>query len=88
MNYTLIRVINICFDIAEWAILIDVVLSYIPLGRENSITQLVHTITEPLLAPGRKIQDKIMPGLMVDFSPVFAFFILYVLRQIVYSIIL
>lgn len=88
MNYTLFRIINICFNVAEWAILIDVLLSYVPMGRENSITQLVHTITEPLLAPGRKIQDKIMPGLMIDFSPVFAFLILYILRQIVYTIIL
>ncbi|WP_034868815.1 YggT family protein [Clostridium lundense] len=87
MNYTLIRIINICFSIAEWAILIDVLLSYVPMGRENSVTQLVHAITEPLLAPGRKIQERIIPGLMIDFSPVFALLILYVLKRIVYSII-
>lgn len=88
MNYTLIKIINICFNVAEWAILIDVLLSYVPMGRENSITQLVHAITEPLLAPGRKIQEKIIPGLMIDFSPIFAFLILYILRRIVFFIIL
>ena len=88
MNTTLFRIIEICFYVAEHAILIDVILSYIPIGRENGFTQLVHAITEPLLSPGRKIQDKLMPGLMIDFSPIIAYFMVYILKQVVFSIML
>ncbi|KAJ53399.1 YggT family protein [Clostridium tetanomorphum] len=88
MNYTLYRIIYTLFNVVEWAILIDVILSFIPLGRGNGFTQLIHTITEPLLAPGRKIQEKLIPGLMIDFSPVIALLILHLLRRILFTLIL
>ncbi|WP_315114448.1 YggT family protein [uncultured Clostridium sp.] len=74
------------FNVVEWAILIDVILSFIPMN--NSFTQIIRTITEPLLAPGRRIQELILPGLMIDFSPVFALFMLNILERLILSIIL
>ncbi|WP_125152224.1 YggT family protein [Clostridium rectalis] len=87
MNFAFYKILDMLFNFMEWAILIDVILSYVMRGSENAFTQIVHTITEPLLTPGRKIQEKILPGLMLDFSPVFAILIIYLIRNIVFAII-
>ncbi|MCY6483724.1 YggT family protein [Clostridium aestuarii] len=76
---------NLLFEVLEILILIDVVLSWVYRG-ENVFTQLIHTFTEPFLAPGRKIQDKFIQGLPVDLSPIFALIIISLLRKIVLSI--
>ena len=86
MNALAYTIVTRFFDIVEWVILIDVILSFVPMN--NSFTQLVRTITEPLLAPGRKIQERILPGLMIDFSPVFALIIIRFVKEILLSIIL
>lgn len=52
-------------------------------GRQNGVTQFLKVFTEPLLAPGRKIQEKIVPGLPIDFSPVLALLILSILSNVV-----
>lgn len=73
------------FNVVEWVILIDVILSFIPMN--NTFTQIIRTITEPLLAPGRRIQERILPGLMIDFSPVFALFMIRLLKSLIFYII-
>ncbi|WP_331253621.1 YggT family protein [Clostridium cochlearium] len=88
MRFTLIRIFNMLFNIMEAAILIDIVLSFIGRGMRNSFTELIKTITEPLLAPGRRIQEMIMPGLMIDFSPILAFFLISIMRRIVFTLLI
>lgn len=75
---------NVLFQFIEFAILIDVILSWLPQGRENTFVEIIHTITEPFLKPGRMIQERLVPGLMIDFSPILALFIVGILRKIVY----
>ncbi|GAA0723912.1 YggT family protein [Clostridium malenominatum] len=87
MNALAYKIVATFFNIVEWSILIDVILSFVPMNN-NAFTQIIRTITEPLLIPGRKIQEKILPGLMVDFSPVFALIMIRFLRQIIISIVL
>lgn len=86
MNALAYRLVTTFFDVVEWTILIDVILSFVPMN--NAFTNVVRTITEPLLMPGRKIQEKILPGLMIDFSPVFALIMIRFLKQIILSIVL
>ncbi|MEW9093663.1 MAG: YggT family protein [Clostridiaceae bacterium] len=74
------------FNIVEWAIIIDVILSFAPMN--NSFTQILRTITEPLLIPGKRIQERLLPGLMIDFSPVFALLMINLLESLLLSIIL
>lgn len=87
MNALAYKIVATFFNVVEWSILIDVILSFVPMNN-NAFTQIIRTITEPLLIPGRKIQEKILPGLMVDFSPVFALIMIRFLRQIIISIVL
>lgn len=87
MNYILFKIFSLLFVVMEYAIFAEIILSFVMRGVENKFTYFLHSITEPLLAPGRKIQEKIMPGFMIDFSPIIAFFIISILRKITFSLI-
>lgn len=76
---TLIRII-------EWAIVIDCVLSFIPNDSLYDIRRILGTVTGPILEPFRRIQERIMPGFMVDFSPIFAWIVLGIIERIVVTI--
>lgn len=74
------------FNVLEYAIIIEVGLSWVYRGRSNQYIELLHKITGPLLEPGRKVQEKYFSNTMVDFSPIIALVILMILRKIVYII--
>lgn len=75
------------FTILRFAILAEVVLLWIMQGRENSFTAVVHTISEPFMAPARKLQEKFIKGLPVDFSPIFALLFLNVIENLIFTFI-
>jgi YggT family protein len=85
---TLVTALNLLFKFLEGAIVLDVILSWIMPGRRNSLLDLLHVFTDPFMIPGRKIQEKLMPGFMIDFSPILALVILDILRKIIFSILL
>jgi YggT family protein len=86
MNDTIRLAISLLFRFLEGAILLDVILSWIMPGKSNSLIEILHIFTDPFMIPGRKIQQKIAPGLMVDFSPILALIILDILQSIIYRI--
>lgn len=77
------RLIDMIFSLLQYSIFIEVILSWVYAGRTNQYIELLHKITGPLMLPGRRIQEKYFPNLMVDFSPIIALVILMVLRNIV-----
>ncbi|MCH3964182.1 MAG: YggT family protein [Clostridium sp.] len=86
ISTTLEVALGLLFRFLEGAIFLDVILSWVMPGRRGGFIELLHVFTEPFMIPGRKLQQKIMPGLMIDFSPIIAFVIIDVLRGIVFSI--
>lgn len=86
MINTIAYAVNLLFRFLEMAIFIDVILSWIYRGNGNAFTNLIHVFTDPFMAPARKLQEKIAPGLMLDFSPIVALFILDILRSIIFAI--
>ncbi|MEY7998670.1 YggT family protein [Clostridium sp. Mt-5] len=86
ISNTLAVAISLLFRFLEGAIILDVILSWVMPGRGNAFTDLLHVFTEPLMKPGRIIQQKLMPGLALDFSPIIAFLIIDIVRGIVFSI--
>jgi YggT family protein len=84
--YILANFLGMVFNFMQIAIFIEVILSWVYSGRTNQYVELLHRITEPILKPGRIIQEKYFNNLMVDFSPIIALFILMFLRNIVFSI--
>lgn len=71
------------FNLLEYAIFIDVILSWVYRGRGNAFIDILHIFTEPFMAPARRLQQRFTSMSMLDFSPIIAYFILVVLRSIV-----
>ncbi|WP_373898350.1 YggT family protein [Haloimpatiens sp. FM7315] len=79
----IIRFFDLLFTFLEYAIFLDVILSWVARGRDNKFTEIIHIITEPFLMPGRILQERLVPGLMIDFSPIVAFLIIGFLKKLV-----
>jgi YggT family protein len=82
-------IINIVFQVLWWAILIRVLLSWLPMAGiridpYNPIIQFLFSITDPILEPLRKYTTI---G-MIDLSPIVALFGLEILRGILISLLI
>lgn len=75
----LLRVIMLCIQIFWWSILIVIIAGWIVPGTYHPALALLAQITEPLLAPARRLLPP-MGGL--DFSPIVVFLILGVIERI------
>lgn len=72
--------------ILEIFILIRVVISWLPIDRNSQIVGFIHTVTEPILSPIRKMIDKSIfggRGQVLDFSPFIAYIILQLLQNLI-----
>ncbi|PKM90989.1 MAG: YggT family protein [Firmicutes bacterium HGW-Firmicutes-12] len=81
--YRFIPYIRIAFDVYYWLIIIRVVLSWVPHDPYKSIFRFIYEVTEPALAPFRKLMGRKM---MIDFSPLFALLVLQVLEMLVLNL--
>jgi YggT family protein len=79
-----VKIIISLLRLLEILIFVEVILSWVMVGKENDFTIVIHKITAPFLEPGRKLQEKLFPGLMVDFSPFIALVIIAFLRRILW----
>ena len=88
MKELLIKTISMLFSLINFILLIRIILSWLPIGR-NAITNLLYSLTEPLLAPIRNLLNKspISEGLMIDFSPIILVIILSFIERILILII-
>ena len=76
----LIQFLTILITILTWAILIRVLLSWIPnLDRSNPLVQLLDQVTSPVLEPARRI---IPPLGGMDFSPIVVILVLQFLERL------
>ena len=89
MRIVLIQTVNTFFNLLEFLILARVILSWIPLGRNNALVQMLYALTEPILSPIRSLLDKSpLGGMMLDFSAWFAMILLYFIQMILINIVL
>lgn len=65
-------------DLYSWVVLLAVILSWFKLSPENPLLRVVSALTEPVLAPIRRVVPS-MGGL--DFSPMVLFLGLQLLRR-------
>ncbi|MEB2516590.1 YggT family protein [Pseudomonas sp. YuFO20] len=76
--WALIGIFALFLKILFWAMIISVILSWVAPGSHNPGAELVQQITEPVLAPFRRI----IPNLGgLDISPIFAFITLQLLQS-------
>lgn len=84
--FLLIEIINLLFRLYSYAILARIVLSWIPLERNNLVVQFIYKITEPILAPFRIILP--LGGMGLDLSPIIVFFLINLLQRAIINILI
>ncbi|PYG89897.1 YggT family protein [Ruminiclostridium sufflavum DSM 19573] len=89
--YSVYRAIDIVLKIFEFALIARVLLSWLPISRNNKFVELLYTITEPVLAPIRNMLNRSSflnnsALSMIDFSPIVAFLLCDVVRNVVVMI--
>ncbi len=89
LQHLLLNAVNTFFMLLEWLIFIRIILSWIPMSRNNSISQVLYTLTEPILGPIRGMMDRspLGGGMMIDFSPLIALFVMRVVQKLILGMI-
>lgn len=84
MNTYLVYFINILFTVLWVAILGRVIISWINLSPDNPIVVLLYGITEPILAPIRRV----LPSMgMLDLSPMVALIVMMIIQRVLLRLI-
>lgn len=73
---SLVQLVELCIYIFIFALIVQAVLSWVSPGYGNPLASVLHTLTEPLLRPIRRI---VPPAGMIDLSPMVAIILLYAL---------
>jgi YggT family protein len=76
----LIRFVGILAQVLNLAILARVIISWLPISRENPIVTLLLSITEPILGPIRRMLPRMG---MLDLAPLFALILIRVAEQVI-----
>ena len=76
----ILGLVQLLFDLYIIVLMARVLLSWVQVDPQNPLVNLVHQLTEPLLAPIRRMLPQ-SGGL--DFSPMIAFIVVLVAEQIV-----
>lgn len=74
-------------EIMQWAIVARVLISWLPVTRDNPLVEILYQITEPILEPIRIIIERSPFGrdmMMFDFSPIVAFIIIKFIETMIF----
>jgi YggT family protein len=74
--------VNILFFILQFAIIIRALMSWFNPSPENPVARIVYEITEPVLAPLRRIVPRIG---MIDITPIVAILLMQVIESVLVS---
>ena len=81
--------VSIFFRVIEILIFLRIILSWLPIQKDNPLVQFLYSVTEPILAPIRKLiaRSSIGKNMMLDFSPILAYLLLRFAERIIILII-
>jgi YggT family protein len=71
--------VNILFFILQFAIIIRALMSWFNPSPDNPVARIVYEITEPVLAPLRRIVPRIG---MIDITPIVAILLMQVIESV------
>lgn len=74
--------VHFAFEIYYILIMANILLSWFPVVRGNAITVFIYEMTEPYLRIFRRMLPP-SPRMPIDFSPIIAIFVLYMLESLV-----
>lgn len=72
--------VQILVVILQIAIIGRAVLSWFPIDPRSPLVSVLNDITEPVLAPLRRVVPRIG---MIDITPMVAIFVLYIIQQVI-----
>lgn len=78
-----LRFVDILTNALMVAILIRAILSWFPISRENPFAQVVYQVTEPILAPLRRVVPSIG---VIDITPLVAIFLLQMINVLIFQL--
>ena len=76
----IIGLVQLLFELYIIVLLARVLLSWVQVDPRNPIINLIHQLTEPLLAPIRRMLPQ---SGSIDFSPMVAFVVVLIAEQVV-----
>jgi YggT family protein len=77
------QLINGVFDIVYLLLMVRILMSWIPHNRYHPIVSMLYQVTDPILQPFQRIFPS---SIGIDFSPIFAFVFLGLLKNIIFRI--
>jgi len=87
---SLAYILDMAFSVYRWLLIARILITLLPVSGSNhmlnSAMNFIYEVTEPFLAPFRKIIP-ISPSMPVDFSPILAFFVLGLIQSLVFRFI-
>ncbi|AGF56401.1 MULTISPECIES: YggT family protein [Clostridium] len=83
MIYSIYVVLDILLRLLELAVIVDFISSWIPQIQGNKIVRTIRDFISPVLEPIRRLQDRLIPGLPIDFSPMVALGIIGIFRGMI-----
>lgn len=76
---------NTLFNILYFLLIVRIILSWFAVNPYNEIVQILFRITDPILAPFKRLPLQIG---FIDFSPILAFMALWFIRNFVVGVLL
>lgn len=76
--FAVATIFDYILSVASWLVIIRALLSWVNPDPTNVIVQILHNLTEPILAPFRRFVPSYSIGL--DISPVFAIIAIWFLK--------
>lgn len=55
-------------------------------GVGQSIYEIIRIVSNPILEPFERLQERFLPGLPFSFSPLFAFIVIDILENLIFTI--
>ena len=84
--YMFIRIFDLLITVINTLILIRVILSWLSPSSSNGFTELVYNLTEPILRPFRVLLP--MGNFRLDIAPIDAYIFFWIVRKVVFMILL
>lgn len=84
MTSFLVQFISVLANILYVALIGRVIISWLNVSPTNPIANVIYQVTEPILAPLRRVLPRVG---MLDFSPMVAIFIIIIVQRVFVALI-
>jgi YggT family protein len=88
--FLLAKLVDFAISVYIFIIIVRAIISWVQPNPYNPIVQFLYRLTEPVLYPIRRmlLRYRTLRNTGIDFSPIVAILLLYVLRRILLAILL